>query len=182
MKTHQEAAMKGLRIVTALALLTGLVFAQDISRAPATGRDLLTVAHSDRSLAMFVGGLTSCGMARMLKEEGPFTLFAVSNQAFVNLPKEDLQTLMTNPAAMHFLLSHYVVRGNLDASSTADLQSARTLSGLKLRTDVRSEGVYVNSATLSQQELHAVNGTIRVLDHFDPGFVHDAIALIAARK
>ncbi len=110
----------------------------------------------------------------MLREEGPLTVFALSNRAFANLPKEDRETLLTDRAAMHFLLAHYIVRGLI---STGDsLLSARTLVGVKLRTDIRSEGSYVNGAKLNQADILCANGVIQVLDSFDPGLVHDAVA------
>lgn len=177
MRYHIEevAIMKMVRIIVALTLLAGLrcVQAQEASQS----RDLLSVAESDRSIGMFVAAARSSGMAKTLKEEGPFTLFAVRNQAFANLPKEDRETLMTNPGAMHFLLAHYVVRGNVNVEDSAALESARTLDGMRLRVDVRSEGIYVNGSKLGHGTIHRANGTLYVLDHFDPGWVHDALAL-----
>jgi uncharacterized surface protein with fasciclin (FAS1) repeats len=171
--------MKNLRIVAIFMLLAGLAFAQEVNSDPAgnSGRDLLSVARSDRSLAMFVAAVQSCGMAKMLRDEGPLTVFALSNRAFANLTKEDRETLLTDRAAMHILLAHYIVNGSVPADDPADLLSARTLVGVKLRTDLRSEGSYVNGAKLSPSEIRCLNGLIHILDSFDPGLVHDAVAL-----
>jgi uncharacterized surface protein with fasciclin (FAS1) repeats len=174
-KIEEVAIMKTAITIVTLTLLAGLaaVQAQEVSQS----RDLLSLADSNREIGMFVGAARSSGMAKMLRDEGPFTLFAVRNQAFANLPKEDREILMTNPGAMHFLLAHYVVRGNVNVEDRAGLESARTLDGMRLRVDVRSEGVYVNGSRLGLDTIHSANGTIYVLDHFDPGWVHDALSL-----
>ncbi|SRR6266849_6208874 len=166
--------MRNLKIVTIFMLLAAFAIAQDAPREASPAPDLLTTLQADRSLAIFVTAVQSGGMAKMLREEGPLTVFALSNRAFANLPKEDRETLLTDRAAMHFLLAHYIVRGII---STGDsLLSARTLVGVKLRTDIRSEGSYVNGAKLNQADILCANGVIQVLDSFDPGLVHDAVA------
>jgi transforming growth factor-beta-induced protein len=171
--------MKHFRLVAVCTLLAGMAIAQDISREATAiqTQDLFSTLQSDRSLAMFVTAVQSSGMAKMLREGGPFTVFALSNRAFANLPKEDRETLLTDRAAMHFLMAHYIARGVIPLDDTASLQSARTLVGVKLHIDVRSEGSYVNGARLSSSEIQCANGIIHVLDSFDPGLVHDAVAM-----
>jgi uncharacterized surface protein with fasciclin (FAS1) repeats len=171
--------MRNVRIFAVFMLLTGLAIAQDVTRDPSTNqsRDLFSVAQSDDSLSMFVTAVQSSGMAKMLREEGPLTVFALSNRAFANLPKDEMEALLSNHAAMHVLLAHYIAHGNIPRDDTADLLSARTLIGVKLRIDIRSEGTYVNGAKLNQNEIPCANGVIYVLDRFDSGLVHDAVAL-----
>jgi len=132
-----------MRIAAVFILLAGLAMAQDVTREATAiqTQDLLTTAHADRSLAMFVTAVQSSGMAKMLREEGPFTVFAFSNRAFANLPKQDRETLLTDRGAMHFLMAHYIARGSIGADDTANLQSARTLVGVKLHIDIRNEGL-----------------------------------------
>jgi uncharacterized surface protein with fasciclin (FAS1) repeats len=176
--------MKSVRIVAVLMMLVGLAVAQEISEKLPSGlsQDLLTVAQGNRSLSMFVAAAQSSGMAKILREQGPLTVFALSNRAFANLPKGDLENLLKNQAAMHFLLAHYVAHGNIAQDDSASLLSARTLVGIKLRTDIRSEGSYVNGAKLGQGDIRCTNGMIHVLDFFDPGLVHDAVVLAKASR
>jgi len=170
--------MNTARIAALVMLLTGLAIAQEFA-APAASeaRDLLSVAQADRSLAMFVTAVQSSGMAKMLRDEGPLTVFALSNRAFANLPKEDRQALLANRAALNILLVHYITRGSIASDDKSDLLSARTLVGTKLRTDIHSEGFYVNGAKLGQTGIRCANGMIHVLDSFDPGLLHDALAM-----
>jgi uncharacterized surface protein with fasciclin (FAS1) repeats len=177
--------MRNLRIFAALMLLSGLAIAQDVTRDASDpsanrARDLFSVARSDDSLSMFVTAVQSSGMAKMLREEGPLTVFALTNRAFANLPKKDLEALLSNHVVMHILIAHYIAHGNIPQDDTAELLSARTLVGVKLRTDIRAEGYYVNGAKLDQSETRCANGIIHVLDRFDPSLVHEAIAFVRA--
>lgn len=120
-------------------------------------------------------------MARMLREEGPLTVFALSNRAFANMSKEDREVLLADHGAMHFLLGHYIARGTIRIEDTADLMSARTILGAKLRTDIRKEGSYVNGAKVNEADIRCANGIIHVVDSFDLGLVHDVVAMSRSR-
>jgi uncharacterized surface protein with fasciclin (FAS1) repeats len=170
------------RIALISTLFAGRVIAQDITQGPAGGQsgDILTVAQANRSLSMFVAAIHASGLAKILQDEGPLTVFALSNRAFANLAKEDLETLLTNRAAMRVLLAHYVAYGSIPQHDTANLLSARTLLGVKLRAVVRGDVSYVNGAKLSQRGIRCTNGTIHVLNVFDPGLIRDAVALSPA--
>ena len=177
-----QYATKSMRVLAALMLLSALAVAQVALREATPSSDLLTALQSDRSLAMFVTAAQSSGMAKMLREEGPFTVFALSNHAFANLRKEDREMLMTDRTAMQRLLAHYIARGTISDGDTASLTSAKTLVGAKLRTDIRRQGSYVNGAQLTGTEVRCANGIIHVLDYFDPGLVHDAVASSPASR
>jgi uncharacterized surface protein with fasciclin (FAS1) repeats len=177
----QTTTIRNLRIFGALLLLTSVGLAQEITREPLPNqsRDIFAVAQSENNLSMFVTAVQSSGMAKILREEGPFTVFALSNRAFANLPKGEMEVLLSNRAAMHVLLAHYIVPGNV--TEAAELPSARTLAGVKLRVDVRIEGYYVNGAEFDGKEIECANGVIYVLGRFDPGFLHDAVAIAEKR-
>jgi uncharacterized surface protein with fasciclin (FAS1) repeats len=180
-------SMKRTYFVCLFLCLTTFLLSQSnpvppINHTGSDSPDLLTVAEANHSLSMFVAAAQFSGLAKMLRNEGPLTVFALNNQAFANLPKDDLEALLTNRAAMHFLLAHYVTHGNIVKDDAASLLSARTIVGVKLRTDIRSEGSYVNGAKLSEGDIPCTNGMIHVLNSFDPGLVHDAVALAKASR
>lgn len=167
--------MKSLRVVAVLAMLVTFAPGQEQSRSA----DLLKAAEAKGFLNSFVTAAQSSGLAKMLKEEGPFTVFALSDRAFINLAKEDRDTLFNNHFAMHMLLSHYIIRGVV-GTDAARLSSARTLMGVKLRTVDHEGTLYVNGSRLEKSEIACSNGTIHVLDRFDPILVQEAV--VAARK
>jgi uncharacterized surface protein with fasciclin (FAS1) repeats len=141
---------------------------------------MMRAAAADRSLAMFMTAVQSSGMAKMMRDQGPLTVFAVSNRAFSDLSKEDRDAPLAKPAAMNFLLAHYIARGIIASDDRADLLPARTVMGAKLRIDVRGEDFYVNGSRLGRVGVRCTNGMIYVLDSFDPGLIHDALAISRA--
>lgn len=172
-------AIKSVMAAFVLFALIGSSLTQDVPREPTTiaPGDLLTVSASDPSLSMFVNLLRMSGLARLLRDENSITVFALSNQAIANLQKEDRKALLTDPAALHFLLEHYIVRGNIADNNAAKMSNAITLPGIKLRTESKSEGFYVNGARLTHAAVPCANGTMYILDAFDPVLVHKAITL-----
>lgn len=162
--------MKTLSTAVVLVMFVTAAMAQQQGQSA----DLLDAAQAERSLSMFVTAVQASGMAKMLKEGGPFTVFAPSDRAFIGLAKEDRATLFADPAAMRMLLSRYIVRRTA-GSDPANLSSLRTLVGLKLLTDVHEGARYVNGAVLPPTEIVCANGTIRVLDHLDPILVQHAV-------
>lgn len=167
--------MKSLRVVTVFAMLVTFALGQEQRQST----DLLKAAEAEGSLNFFVTATQASGLAKMLKQEGPFTVFAPSDRAFANLAKEDRDALLNDHFAMHLLLSRYIVHGVIGGDA-ASLSSARTLAGVKLRTDHHEGVLYVNAARPRKSEIASRNGAIYVLDLFDPMLVHEAI--LAARK
>ena|ERR1700727_2614913 len=167
--------MKSLRVVAVLAML--VTFAQGQEQRQSV--DLLKAAEAEGSLNFFVTAAQSSGLAKMLKEGGPFTVFAPSDRAFINLAKEDRDTLLNNHLAMHLLLSRYIVRGVVGGDA-ASLSSARTLMGVKLRADDHAGVLYVNAAQPRKSGIACRNGVLHVVDLFDPMLVHEAV--VAAQK
>jgi len=168
--------MKSVTVVITVVLLATMAMA-----GAANSRDVLGTAESNESLTMFVTGLRATGVAAMLKKDGLWTVFAPSNQAFTNMPQKDLEFLMANGAAMQILLAHYIVHGNIGPADGANLSSARTLLGLKLRTDTRSDSVRVNGAAISKA-IPCTNGVLYTLDMFDPGLVREAIRAVTPTR
>ncbi len=184
MRMTMRIVMKNAMAASILLVLAGSALAQDASRDSATteAHDLLTMSASNQSLSMFVNLLRMNGLAKMLREENPLTVFALTNQAFANLQNDDRKVLMTDHAALHFLLEHYIVRENIVDNDPTKMSTARTLQGLKLRTEVRSEGLYVNGARLSHDGIPCTNGILYTLDAFDPALVYQAVALARSNR
>jgi transforming growth factor-beta-induced protein len=175
-----RTAIKHVLVISALLVLVGWSFAQDAPHDQETKQtlDLLTLSEGNRSLSFFVKVIRTSGLAKVLIEENPLTVFALSNQAFTRLPKEEREILLKHPTAMHFLLAHYIFRESVAYNDAAKMSNARTLRGLKLRTEIKTEGVYVNGAKLSHSGIQCTNGVIYTLDALDPALVDAAVKLV----
>ena len=166
--------MKTLKIVGAVALLVTLAMAQGSKTGPT---DVLRTVEARKSLTSFGAALRLGGLTVILRGQGPFTVIAPADAAFAGLPKDEMQKLMTSPAAMSVLLAHYVVRGYVASNDAASLSSARTLMGATLRADSRNGDITVNGAKIVEADIRCTNGVIHVVDHFDPSLVREAVAI-----
>jgi transforming growth factor-beta-induced protein len=167
--------MRTLKIVGAVAMFVTLAMAQE-SKSPGP-TDVLRTVQSHKSLTSFGVALRLGGLTATLRGEGPFTVIAPADGAFASLPKDEMQKLMTSPAAMSVLLAHYVVHGYVASNDATSLSSARTLMGATLRADSRNGDVRVNGAKIVEGDIRCTNGVIHVVDHFDAGLVREAVAI-----
>lgn len=169
-------AAEKLVVRLATVALAGMMLASSASaQAKPAADNLLSVLSAHGDLHMFATAARQAGMGKMLQQEGPFTVFAPSDRAFLNLSKEDREALMTHPGAMHLLLARYLTQGW--ATPSAGLKQQLTMAGVWLPADLRDGKWMVNSAELDAAAQHCSNGTIYVLNRFDPGLVHDAVEM-----
>ena len=98
-----------------------------------------------------------------LKGDGPFTVFAPTDEAFAKLPAGTLEALLADPAKLQAVLTYHVVPGRVTAADVATLSSAATVQGSPIAIDT-SMGVRVNDAHVTQADVMTSNGVIHVID------------------
>lgn len=135
---------------------------------PTTGdRTIAELAAVDNSLSTFNTVLQAAGMTETLQGQGPYTVFAPSNEAFAAIPEATREQLLRpeNRDKLRQVLSYHVVSSNLPASQ---LQSGEvnTITGQPLNVQVNqgTQQVNVNDASVTQPNLVASNGVVHVVD------------------
>ncbi|MEM6532703.1 MAG: fasciclin domain-containing protein [Myxococcota bacterium] len=121
------------------------------------------IAASNPDFATLVTAIKAAGLVDTLSGEGPFTVFAPTNDAFAKLPEGALDGLLADKDALTKVLTTHVVSGKVMAADVAGLTSANALSGQALAIDVTS-GVKVSTATVVKTDIEASNGVIHVID------------------
>lgn len=156
-------------LVLAVALAAAVAFPAvagsakaDSKMAPASNT-IVDVAVANGSFTTLVTALKATGLDAALAGPGPFTVFAPTDAAFAKLPAGTLESLLANPAKLAEILKYHVVAGKVTAADVAGLTSAKTLEGSNLSIDT-SNGVKVNSATVTTPDVMASNGVIHVID------------------
>ena len=104
------------------------------------------------------------GLAETLSGDGPFTVFAPTDEAFAQVPQETLDALAADPDALRAVLLYHVVDGEARASDVAGLTSAETLNGESVALETADGSVKVDDATVVQADVSASNGVIHVID------------------
>jgi uncharacterized surface protein with fasciclin (FAS1) repeats len=136
------------------------------TQARAQRADIVDVAVSAGQFATLAAALDAADLIDTLKSEGPFTVFAPTDEAFRALPPGTVERLLRpeNKAELVRLLSYHVVPGRIEASDLSGRQLRQaTVAGPTIAIDARS-GVSVNQARVIRADVGARNGVIHVVD------------------
>lgn len=127
---------------------------------------VVDIATSDRNFSTLVSALQAAGLVDTLKGEGPFTVFAPTNEAFENLPESTLEDLMKpqNMERLQNILKNHVVQGRRMAEDVAGRSSLSSMNGESFRIRTNGEQVRIGDATIRQTDLEAENGIVHVID------------------
>ncbi len=110
-----------------------------------------------------VAAVTAAGLVETLSSEGPFTVFAPTDEAFAALPAGTVEGLLADIPALTKVLTYHVVAGKVMAADVVTLTSATTLEGSNVTIDA-SNGVKVNGANVVATDIECDNGVIHVVD------------------
>ena len=105
----------------------------------------------------------AAGLDMALSAEGPYTVFAPTEEAFAKLPEGTIESLLANPEQLKKVLLYHVVSGNVMAADVVKLKSATTLYGTEVAITTTG-GVKINNAMVIQTDIEASNGTVHVID------------------
>ena len=137
-------------------LATG-AFAQDATM------DVVDTAIDAGNFTTLVAAIETAGLVETLKGEGPFTVFAPTDEAFAALPEGTVEGLLEDPEALAGILTYHVVPGNVMSTDLTDGMTAETVNGAEVTITV-GDMVMVNDATVTTADIEATNGVIHVID------------------
>ena len=132
---------------------------------PADGT-IVEVASADDRFSTLVTALQAADLVETLEGEGPFTVFAPTNDAFEALPEGTLDDLLLpeNQQQLADILLYHVVPEEVLAADVAQLQSADTVLGPPVQIRVENDQVFINDAEVILTDIKASNGVIHVID------------------
>ncbi|MEL6488806.1 MAG: fasciclin domain-containing protein [Cyanobacteria bacterium J06634_6] len=132
----------------------------------AAGESIVDVASADGSFDTLVAALQAAGMEETLDSEGPYTVFAPTDEAFAALPEGTVEKLVKpeNQEALSEILAYHVVAGAV-ASNEIEPGAVSTVEGSNMELAVDPSGVSINGeASVVQPDVTAENGIIHVVD------------------
>lgn len=157
-----------MRKVTFIGLVFTLLLAMMVpafAAPPAqTNGDIVDIAAADGRFTTLVTAVTEAGLVDTLKSDGPFTVFAPTDDAFAKLPAGTLDSLLADKAALTDILLYHVVSGKVMAADVVNLTSAETVSGKSVDIKVENGNVFINDAQVIITDIEASNGVIHVID------------------
>lgn len=142
-------------IAAASAISLGLI-------GQAAAQTVFEVAKSGESFHMLTAAITTAGLAQTLSGDGPFTLFAPTDEAFAEIPRDERIALLKDKAKLQKVLSQHVLDGKVMA---ADVKEGTVKSYLgQTLTITTGDAVKVEDATVVRTDIPASNGVVHVID------------------
>ena len=150
----------------ALAAFAAIGISLATASASAAEKDIVDTAVEAGQFNTLAAALTAAGLVETLKGEGPFTVFAPTDEAFAKLPEGTVDTLLKpeNKAQLTAVLTYHVVPGTVMAADVVKLSEAETVNGAKVMIKVDGDTVMINDAKVAGADVAASNGVIHVID------------------
>jgi uncharacterized surface protein with fasciclin (FAS1) repeats len=138
-----------------------------LSAVAAKAADIVDTAVSAGQFETLVAAVKAAGLVDTLKGDGPFTVFAPTDEAFAKLPAGTVENLLKpeNKDQLVAILTYHVVPGKVMSADIANKQlMAKTVEGQSLDINALNGGVSVDNAKVIQADIEASNGVIHVID------------------
>lgn len=144
--------------IAAATALSSPAFAQDM--------DIVETAEANGNFTTLLAAVDAAGLTDTLKGEGPYTVFAPTDDAFMALPEGTLDDLLKpeNKEQLSSILMYHVVPGKVMSSDLSDGMEAETAGGDNVTVTVDASSVMVGEATVTTPDVEASNGVIHVID------------------
>lgn len=129
-------------------------------------KDLVDTAVAAGSFKTLATALAAADLVQTLKGEGPFTVFAPTDEAFAKLPAGTVESLLKpeNKDQLRRILTYHVVSGKVTAAEVMKMSSAKAVSGDTLTIAARNGGVMADNSRVVKTDIAASNGVIHVID------------------
>ena len=129
-------------------------------------KDIVDTAVEAGQFETLVAAVQAAGLVETLKGEGPFTVFAPTDEAFAALPEGTVESLLEeeNRDQLQSILTYHVVSGKIMAEDAMDADSATTVQGQDLTITTMDGSVMIDDATVIQADIETSNGVIHVID------------------
>lgn len=154
-------------IAPVLSIVVLLAFSPFVANASHHAKaDIVDTAVSAGSFDTLVAAVKAAGLVDTLKGEGPFTVFAPTDDAFAKLPEGTIESLLKpeNKYKLVAILTYHVVAGKVLAKDVVKLSGAKTVNGQRASIMIDDKTVTVDNAKVVKTDIETSNGIIHVID------------------
>jgi transforming growth factor-beta-induced protein len=127
-------------------------------------KDIVDTAVGAGSFKTLAAALGAAGLVETLKSEGPFTVFAPTDEAFAKLPEGTVEALLADIPTLTKILLYHVVPGKFEAKDVLSRDVWTSANDLSLSISTSDAGAFINSSKIIATDVQATNGVIHVID------------------
>ncbi|MFN3307643.1 MAG: fasciclin domain-containing protein, partial [Anaerolineales bacterium] len=149
-------------VLTDIEAANGVIHVIDTVILP--GKTIVDVAINDGRFTTLAAALQAAELVETLQGEGPFTVFAPTDEAFAKLPAGTVEGLLKDIPTLKNILLYHVVAGSVKSEQVITLTSADTVLGKPVTIKVEDGKVFINDAQVIIVDIVAKNGIIHVID------------------
>lgn len=152
-------------VKTDIGCTNGVIHVIDSVILPATDA-IPAVADKAGKFKTLLAAVKAAGLAEALSGEGPFTVFAPTDEAFAKIPQATIADLLKpeNKEKLASILKYHVVSGRVYSEDAVAAKSANTLQGAAVAIKATDKGAFVNDAKIIATDVDASNGVIHIID------------------
>lgn len=152
-------------VKTDIGCTNGVIHVIDSVILPASDA-IPVVADKAGKFKTLLAAVKAAGLAEALSGEGPFTVFAPTDEAFAKIPSATLNDLLKpeNKEKLASILKYHVVSGRVYSEAAVAAKSANTLQGAAVAIKATDKGAFVNDAKIIATDVDASNGVIHIID------------------
>lgn len=129
-------------------------------------KDIVDTAVGAGKFNTLVAAVKAADLVEVLKGDGPFTVFAPTDEAFAKLGDDTIADLLKpeNKDKLAGILKYHVVAGKVMAADVTGIKSAKTVEGSSFKIKVKDGNVHVDNAKVIATDIEASNGVIHIID------------------
>lgn len=162
--------MKTLKSILIVLMIGSIIYAgnteaqKEMKMKPST--DIVDLASATDFLSTLVAAVKAGDLVETLKSDGPFTVFAPTNEAFAALPAGTLEMLLKpeNKDQLVKILTYHVVPGIVKSTDLKNGMKAKTVEGSEITIELSKSGPKANNANITSADIMASNGVVHVID------------------
>ena len=155
-------ALSMLVLLIPVLLISGCAHSMKCGAEMKATMNIVEAAAAEGNLTTLVSSIETAGLVETLSGEGPFTLFAPSDEAFANMGMWD--RISGNQDILSRILKRHVVSGKVMAADLEKMESVKPLEGDEIKVECGEEGIKVGNATVVKSDINCTNGVIYVID------------------
>lgn len=152
--------------IKSIACVLGFSVISTAAVTAAEKKDIVDTAVAAGSFKTLAAALGAAGLVDTLQGDGPFTVFAPTDEAFAKLPAGTVEMLLKpeNKAKLVDILTYHVVSGKVEAKEAMKLNTATALNKKTIKLLVKDGSLFLNGSKVTTADVQATNGVIHIID------------------